>query len=215
MGGLILVASIIIWALSYFPQRTPEDVPAEYLTEALTEMQAVDSIKTDSNDAIALATKEYQQEKSILGEIGHLCEPVVRPLGFDWKISVSLLAGAAAKEVVVSTLGVLYVGDDDADALAKRLKSPSPVSGQPPFTPPQSHGVHGVRSYLFPMHRFYCGYSKGDGLMEIRSVFHHLQYSFGLASVIHSLQNRPSVLNQRVYESGASNLMIGAPDVFV
>ena len=135
MGGLILVASIIIWALSYFPQRTPEDVPAEYLTEALTEMQAVDSIKTDSNDAIALATKEYQQEKSILGEIGHLCEPVVRPLGFDWKISVSLLAGAAAKEVVVSTLGVLYVGDDDADALAKRLKSPSPVSGQPPFTP--------------------------------------------------------------------------------
>ena len=135
MGGLILVASIIIWALSYFPQRTPEDVPAEYLTEALTEMQAVDSIKTDSNDAIALATKENQQEKSILGEIGHLCEPVVRPLGFDWKISVSLLAGAAAKEVVVSTLGVLYVGDDDADALAKRLKSPSPVSGQPPFTP--------------------------------------------------------------------------------
>lgn len=135
MGGLILVASIIIWALSYFPQRTPEDVPAEYLTEALTEMQAVDSIKTDSNDAIALATKEYQQEKSILGEIGHLCEPVVRPLGFDWKISVSLLAGAAAKEVVVSTLGVLYVGDDDADALAKRLKSPSHVSGQPPFTP--------------------------------------------------------------------------------
>lgn len=135
MGGLILVASILIWALSYFPQRTAEDVPEPYMTAALTEMHAVEPDSLDSEHQIEMVTKEYQQQQSILGRIGQFVEPVVRPLGFDWKVSVSLLAGAAAKEVVVSTLGVLYVGDDDADMLAQRLKTPSSTTGQPPFTP--------------------------------------------------------------------------------
>ncbi len=134
MGGLILVASIIIWALSYFPQRTVSEVPATYLSTALTDIKAGNP-ELSIEEGEELATKEYQQENSILGDVGRVCEPVVKPLGFDWKVSVSLLAGAAAKEVVVSTLGVLYVGDDDADMLAKRLKSPSQISGQPPFTP--------------------------------------------------------------------------------
>lgn len=56
-------------------------------------------------------------------------------MDFDWKTSCSLLAGCAAKEVVVSTLGVLYVGDDDAEALSKRLTIPSPVTGKAPFDP--------------------------------------------------------------------------------
>lgn len=137
MGGIILVSSIIIWALSYFPQRSVEDVPPTYMTSALNDIQQIagDSVNTDNAANIALVTKEYQQEKSILGEIGRFCEPVVKPLGFDWKVSVSLLAGAAAKEVVVSTLGVLYVGDDDAEVLAERLKTPSHVTGEAPFTP--------------------------------------------------------------------------------
>lgn len=135
MGGLILVASIIIWALSYFPQRTPEEVPSTYMATAIADIETVEATSEITEDQIELVTKEYQQEYSILGEIGRFCEPVVRPLGFDWKVSVSLLAGAAAKEVVVSTLGVLYVGDDDADLLAERLKTPSHVTGKVPFTP--------------------------------------------------------------------------------
>ena len=94
MGGLILVASILIWALSYFPQRTAEDVPEPYMTAALTEMHAVEPDSLDSEHQIEMVTKEYQQQQSILGRIGQFVEPVVRPLGFDWKVSVSLLAGA-------------------------------------------------------------------------------------------------------------------------
>ena len=131
MGGIILVASIIIWALSYFPRYSAESVPESYRIKALAEMPAENAAREDADD---LVTAEYQQENSILAHIGKGVEPVMRPMDFDWKVCCSLLAGAAAKEVVVSTLGVLYVGDDDAEMLSERLKTPSPVTGIPPFT---------------------------------------------------------------------------------
>jgi ferrous iron transport protein B len=63
-------------------------------------------------------------------------EPVMRPLGFDWKISVSLLSGMAAKEIVISTMGVLYTGDsDDQQSLQQRLQSETNADGTPVFTP--------------------------------------------------------------------------------
>ena len=94
IGGLILVAAIVIWFLSYYPRATYE--PA-----------AVDVIENVSTD-MAVQQSEY----SYLGRIGKLCEPVMKPLGLDWRASVSLLSGAAAKEIVVSTLGVLYSVED-------------------------------------------------------------------------------------------------------
>lgn len=135
MGGLILVASIIIWALSYFPRYKAEDVPAEFTAQVKTEMPAasLQSMNQEQIDAIVL--NEYQQSHSILGHVGKFIEPVMRPMDQGWKSCVSLLAGIAAKEVVVSTLGVLYVGDDDAEALSQRLCTPSPITGQTPFTP--------------------------------------------------------------------------------
>lgn len=81
MGGIILVASIVVWALSYFPH--PEGMP-----------------------------RQEQQEQSILARIGQTVEPVFRPQGFDWKLDVGLLAGVGAKEIVASTMGVLYTDDD-------------------------------------------------------------------------------------------------------
>ena len=136
MGGIILVASIIIWALSYFPQRTAEDVPAPFMAASLTEMQAVGADSIPADIRTEMIVSEYQQQESVLGRIGRFCEPVVSPLGFDWKVSVSLIAGAAAKEIVVSTLGVLYVGGgDDDELLAKRLQTPSKITGETPFTP--------------------------------------------------------------------------------
>lgn len=135
MGGLILVASIIIWALSYFPRYKAEDVPAEFAAQVKTEMPtaSLQSMNQEQIDAIVL--NEYQQSHSILGHVGKFIEPVMRPMDQGWKSCVSLLAGIAAKEVVVSTLGVLYVGDDDAEALSQRLCTPSPITGQTPFTP--------------------------------------------------------------------------------
>ena len=94
IGGLILVAAIVIWFLSYYPRVTVE--PA-----------AVDMVENVATDAGV-----QQSEYSYLGRIGKFCEPVMKPLGLDWRASVSLLSGAAAKEIVVSTLGVLYSVED-------------------------------------------------------------------------------------------------------
>lgn len=135
MGGVILVASVIIWALSYFPKYDTADVMrAEAQAEQVEAVSAVGL--PDAEQDLEARAVEYQQEHSYLGRIGKFMEPAVRPLGYDWKVCVSLLAGAAAKEVVVSTMGVLYTGyDDDSEMLAERLRTPQPGTGQPPFTP--------------------------------------------------------------------------------
>lgn len=133
MGGIILVASIIIWALSYFPRYNVSQVPDTFKENTLAEMPAATVAASNQETLDSLITNVYQQEHSILGYIGKGCEPLVRPMDFDWKICSSLIAGCAAKEVVVSTLGVLYVGDDDAELLSERLKTPSKVTGKAPF----------------------------------------------------------------------------------
>lgn len=92
MGGIILVASIIVWALGYFPH----------------------------NDSLP---PQAQQEQSYIGHIGKAIEPVFRPQGFDWKLDVSLIAGVGAKEIVASTMGVLYADDETvADETADNTK---------------------------------------------------------------------------------------------
>ena len=83
MGGIILVASIIVWALGYFPHTDDPSV-----------------------------SNQQQQELSYIGRVGHAVEPVFRPMGFNWKLDVGLLAGVGAKEIVASTMGVLYSNDD-------------------------------------------------------------------------------------------------------
>lgn len=132
MGGVILVASIIIWALSYFPRM--QTVPDPIKQEMIAEMPS-DFIENKTQSEVdELVLTEYRQEQSILGHIGKWVQPVLQPMHFTWKTCVALFAGASAKEVVVSTLGVLYVGYDDADLLSVRLSTPSPVTGKAPFT---------------------------------------------------------------------------------
>lgn len=133
MGGIILVASIIIWALSYFPRYGEESVPASFKERAIAEMVQAETDTIAPEQINELITNEYQQEHSILGHIGKAVEPVMSPMDFDWKVCCSLLAGCAAKEVVVSTLGVLYVGDDNEEVLSEKLTTPSRITGQPPF----------------------------------------------------------------------------------
>lgn len=138
MGGIILVASIIIWALSYFPRYNMDDVPATYREAAIADMPASTLESQSETEIDALILNTYQQEHSLLGYIGKACEPVVRPMQFGWKTCVSLIAGASAKEIVVSTLGVLYVGDDDTALLSKRLVTPSKLTGETPFDAPKA-----------------------------------------------------------------------------
>ena len=80
--------------------------------------------KTDTIEELERLKAIDHQQNSYIGRIGQTIQPILAPLGFDWKMSVSLLTGMAAKEVVVSTLSVLYTGnaDDDSQALSERLK---------------------------------------------------------------------------------------------
>lgn len=125
MGGVILVASLIIWALSYFPRPSQEQI-AQTQTELLQE-------HIENVDAATVSATE----NSYLGHIGKFISPIFEPLGFNWKMTVSLLSGTVAKETVVSTLGVLYNGDADSEdtALSERIQQPNPKTGRPDFTP--------------------------------------------------------------------------------
>lgn len=138
MGGVILIASMLIWAFGYFPRNSEK---ANEFDQRLTEemnnfdnklsnlkpsSDAFESISSQKRIALNTITAEkyiYLQENSFIGQIGRMIEPVMKPLGFDWKMSVSLLAGVAAKEVVVSTMGVLYQVKDDSDNLNESLQS--------------------------------------------------------------------------------------------
>jgi ferrous iron transport protein B len=113
MGGVILVAVIIIWALEYFP-------------------------------AGSHASNQERLERSYISRIGKFIEPAIRPLGFDWKMGVSLITGAAAKEVVVSTMGVLYGSNHESEGnpkqnlplILQQVKyTEGAQTGKPIFTP--------------------------------------------------------------------------------
>lgn len=136
MGGVILVASIIIWFLGYFPRHSEM---GDAFDKQIAEVENAELDSKEKTETIAelerLKNMEHQKN-SYIGTIGQTIQPVLHPLGFDWKMSVSLLTGMAAKEVVVSTLSVLYTGDEeDSQVLSKRIKQDLDEEGNPVFTP--------------------------------------------------------------------------------
>lgn len=119
MGGIILVASIIIWFFGYFPKN--EHIIEKYDAQ-IAQIEASSSIDDEVKELQITELEHHKnteyQENSYIGILGKAIEPVVAPLGFDWKIGISLVSGLAAKEVIVSTLGVIYAGDsEDEDSL--------------------------------------------------------------------------------------------------
>ncbi|TKG97203.1 ferrous iron transport protein B [Puteibacter caeruleilacunae] len=132
IGGVILIAVIIIWALGYFPRHSAELASFDQKIESL---QQTASLNTGDNveqkvQELQSQRELHQLENSYLGQIGHFIAPVMKPLGFDWKMSISLLSGVAAKEIVVSTMGVLYQSGDDTDNLETKLKNEIIQSGE-------------------------------------------------------------------------------------
>lgn len=114
-GTVILAASILIWAITNFPVYKPSPTELEALGASYSlEHPAAEAAERAAWLETTLA--ETSMEQSIAGRIGKLVEPLVRPLGFDWKIGVATVTGFAAKEVVVSTLGILYrVGKEETE----------------------------------------------------------------------------------------------------
>jgi ferrous iron transport protein B len=125
MGTVILLASILIWALGYFPRNTgSSDTYNEQAALINRDISLSEDQKTDRISLLEQSVQMENLENSYIGRIGHFIEPVIRPLGFDWKIGVSIVTGLAAKEVVVSTMGILYQADPDktSDSLQAKLK---------------------------------------------------------------------------------------------
>lgn len=140
MGGVILIASIIIWFLGYFPLNKENDVAFDNQIAQIEQQFQNNTINKEVKEAQIIDIENQKniahQENSYIGRIGKAIEPVMTPLGFDWKIGVSLLSGMAAKEVVVSTLGVLYTGDaENHESLEARLLNETHIDGSPVFTP--------------------------------------------------------------------------------
>ena len=145
IGGVILVASIIIWALGYFPRETNEDHVYDAQISALTSDNTIQNEEEIESQIIQIQHEKEsnRQLNSYIGRLGHFVEPVMRPLGFDWKMSVAIITGIAAKEITVGTLGVLYQVGEDADetsaSLIEKLQQQTyydgPKKGEKVFTP--------------------------------------------------------------------------------
>jgi len=106
-GTFILAAAVLIWFASNYPKNA--ELEAQYETKIAQSL--TDDAKRQLNNELSLSLLE----QSYLGKIGHASEPFFAPLGFDWRMAVALETGLAAKEVVVSTLGILYALGDEVD----------------------------------------------------------------------------------------------------
>ncbi|MPM52373.1 Fe(2+) transporter FeoB [bioreactor metagenome] len=149
MGNVILVASILIWALGYFPRNVDFSVDYEGERNLVQHNSSFnDTEKVAKIKQINLAQEAERQEKSYIGRMGHAMEPIISPLGYDWRMGVSLLTGLAAKEIVISTMAVLYQADSDVEHHPETLKNKikeqqhntGTLKGQAVFTPLVSIG---------------------------------------------------------------------------
>ncbi len=153
-GTVILACSVVLWALLYFPREV--DLPFDPQLEALKLQHARKAAVTRQRDPAAIERAQERYERAIAnldarveaarvhgsfaGRIGRTMEPVIEPLGYDWKIGIGLLASFAAREVFVSTMGVILGVGGDADetsvSLRERLqREKDPDTGQPIYTP--------------------------------------------------------------------------------
>lgn len=153
---IVLLASVIVWALGYFPRHEEQ------------------------------LTGKEQLEQSLLGKIGHAIEPVFTPLGLEWRAGVSLVAGSAAKEVIASSMAVLYGAEEsgaetDAAPLAERLRTLTDDAGNPIYSPLAAYAM-----MLFILLYFPCISTLATIRKEIgrKWMWFSMLYSTGLAWIV-------------------------------
>jgi ferrous iron transport protein B len=129
-GTVILACSIALWALLYFPRDLPEGSPdyAALITKAPD---------AATKDALAGQQAADRLANSYGGRLGHAIEPAIAPLGFDWKIGVGIVGAFAAREVFVSTLGIVYSVDTEktTEPLQQALREEKKADGSRAYTP--------------------------------------------------------------------------------
>lgn len=143
MGTVILMASILIWALSYYPRKVKYSLDYDAQTELINKTVTDEKERTLQVNALELKKVSEHQEQSYIGRLGRYIEPAIQPLGFDWKIGISIITGLAAKEIVVGSMGVLYHAELEANEqsgsliknLQQQVHSSGKLEGQKVFTP--------------------------------------------------------------------------------
>ncbi|WP_397364316.1 ferrous iron transport protein B [Olleya sp. R77988] len=143
-GKIILAISIVLWFLaSYGPgeqfNNAEDIIKTEYASQQLNEEELAQKIAS------------HKLEHSFIGIAGHAIEPVIRPLGYDWKIGIAIVSSFAAREVFVGTLATIYsVGNDDVDTITNRMaKETNPITGGKLFT--LASGISLLLFYAFAM----------------------------------------------------------------
>lgn len=131
VGGTILVAVVIIWALKFYPQN---DELIQQKNESIQQIEKASLPQDLKENQIIQVNLDYDKshlDQSYLRQIGQFIEPAIVPLGLDWKMGISILTGVAAKEIVVSTLGVIYQTDEDnTGSLITKIREESQNSGE-------------------------------------------------------------------------------------
>lgn len=142
-GKIILAISIILWVLaSYGPgnfNKAEEIIQKQYASQNL------------SDEEMEMHVNSFKLEHSYIGRVGHAIEPVVRPLGYDWKIGIAIVSSFAAREVFVGTLATIYsVGSEQEETIKNRMAAEiNPILGGPLFN--FASGVSLLLFYAFAM----------------------------------------------------------------
>ncbi|MEW6160079.1 MAG: ferrous iron transport protein B [Verrucomicrobiota bacterium] len=146
-GTVILGISILLWFLATYPRSASVEQAYAVKRQAIEsigagqpESQAIQEARSIQLEALEKETSGERLRRSFAGRLGHLLEPVIAPLGFDWKIGIGIVASFAAREVFVSTMSTVYnVGSDDSDesinTLADTLRQQTRTDGSPVYTP--------------------------------------------------------------------------------
>ncbi|MGA2243394.1 MAG: ferrous iron transport protein B [Verrucomicrobiota bacterium] len=124
-GTIILAISLVLWALSYYPKSSPPAAALAMTTQAgHLEQAGRTNQAAELRDQAGRLTAQHALQNSFAGKIGHVIEPVIQPLGFDWQIGIGIISSFAAREVIVSTLAIVYgVGKDAAESNQSSLYS--------------------------------------------------------------------------------------------
>jgi ferrous iron transport protein B len=139
-GTIILVVSLVLWALSHYPKSAAPPAAVALTTQAAQLETSGDTQKATELRADAdHLTAQFSLRNSAAGKIGRVLEPVLKPLGYDWQIGIGIVSSFAAREVIVSTLAIVYgVGQDAAEhhsaSLYDSLRRATRSDGTPMFT---------------------------------------------------------------------------------
>ena len=138
-GTIILAISLVLWALSYYPKSSPPAAAVALTTQAAQlEKSGSTNQAAELFDQAGRLTAQHSLQNSFAGKFGHVIEPVIAPLGYDWQIGIGIISSFAAREVIVSTLAIVYgVGKDEAEhnrtSLYSTLRQAKRSDGTPIF----------------------------------------------------------------------------------